>query len=96
MIAKPTNVKALENYSVFVEFSDGVKGRVDLSHLAHRGIFRAWDEGNVFEHVRINEDNAIAWDENIDICPDSIYLKIKGLSFEEWQEQNRSEYATNQ
>jgi len=85
MIQQPVFVKALEKYAIHVEFSDGVKGRVDLAHLAHQGVFRAWDNGNLFEQVHISEDGAIAWNENLDICPDNVYLKIKGLSFEEWK-----------
>jgi len=95
MIPQPVNVKALEKYSIYVEYSDGVKGAVDLSHLAHRGIFRAWDGGNFFEQVHVAESGAIAWDENIDICPDNVYLKIKGLAFEEWRQQSEASHAAN-
>ena len=95
-IAQPINVKALEKYAIFVEYSDGVKGRVNLAHLAHQGVFHAWDHGDLFGQVRISENGAIVWNDDIDICPDNVYLKIKGLTFEEWQQQNRSGHATNQ
>ena len=77
MIAKPIDVKALEDYSIYVEFSDGVRGIVDLKHLAHKGIFNNWDKNNLFERVYIDDFGAIAWSENIDICPDNVYLKLK-------------------
>ena len=96
MIVEPTNVRALEKYSIFVEFSDGVQGVVDLSHLAHKGVFRDWDKDDLFAQVHINDYGAIAWNETIDICPDNVYLQLRGLTFAEWQKEKRETYATNQ
>jgi hypothetical protein len=87
MISRITEVKALRNYSIFVSFSDGTQGTVSLEHLAHRGVFRAWDGNNLFERVHIDEGGAIAWNEDIDICPDNIYLQLRGITFEEWREE---------
>ena len=95
MIAKPIEVKALDKYSIFVGFSDGVRGSVDLTRLAHKGVFCDWDKNNLFAQVYIDDFGAIAWNENIDICPDNVYLQLKGLNFEQWQQQNRIEYASN-
>ena len=95
MIAKPLSVKALNNYSIFVRFADGMQGTVSLEHLAHKGVFRAWDENNLFTCVHIDECGAIAWNEDIDICPDNVYLQLKGVTFEQWKQQNQKNYATN-
>ena len=95
MIKQATSVKALPGYSIFVEFSDGVKGCVDLSHLANRGVFRAWDKNDLFQKVRIAKSGAIAWNKNLDICPNAVYLKLRGLTFEEWQTQEGKTNATN-
>ena len=95
MIAKPTAVKALDNYSIFVSFADGTQGKVDLKHLAHRGVFQDWDKNNLFAFVHIDEYGAIVWNENIDICPDSVYLQLKGITFEQWKQQNHKNYASN-
>ena len=96
MIAKPIEVKALDKYTIFVGFSDGVKGSVDLKHLAHKGVFHEWDRNNLFVQVHIDDYGAIAWNDEIDICPDNVYLQLKGLSFEQWQQQNQYSYASNQ
>ena len=95
MIAKPTSVKALEKYSIFVEFSDGVSGVVNLNHLAHRGVFSNWDKDGLFAQVHIDRYGAIAWNDDIDICPDNVYLQLRGLTFEQWQRQNEVAYAAN-
>jgi len=96
MIAKPIGVKALNDYTIFVQFSDGVQGAVDLKHLAHKGVFHEWDKNNLFMQVHISDYGAIAWNDNLDICPDNIYLQLKGLTFEQWQQQNQNYYASNQ
>jgi hypothetical protein len=88
MIAKPVEVKALNDYSIFVEFADGMQGVVDLKHLANKGIFCNWDKNNLFSQVHIDNYGAITWSEEIDICPDSIYLQLKGITFEQWKQQN--------
>jgi len=95
MIAKPLTVKALDDYSIFVSFTDGTQGTVDLKHLAHKGVFREWDKNNLFALVHIGEGGAIAWNENIDICADNVYLKLKGITFDQWKQQNYNNYASN-
>ena len=95
MIEKPVKVKALDNYNIFVWFADGVQGTVDLKHLAHKGVFAEWDINNLFSQVYIDDYGAIAWNDSIDICPDSVYLQLKGLTFEQWQQQNQHQYASN-
>ena len=39
---KITEVKALEDYKLELQFSDGVGGTVDLSHLVGKGVFSVW------------------------------------------------------
>jgi hypothetical protein len=95
MMAKPTRVKALDNYAIYVNFSDGTQGTIDLRHLAHRGIFQEWDKNNLFACVHINDGGAIAWNEDIDICPDNVYLQLKGITFEEWKQKNQINYAAS-
>ena len=36
---RPVEVKALSDYRLWVRYSDGVTGEVDLSHLAGKGVF---------------------------------------------------------
>ncbi|NLG83941.1 MAG: DUF2442 domain-containing protein, partial [Firmicutes bacterium] len=64
------------NYCLELEFDDGVSGSVDLSHLAGKGVFALWDDYRVFEGVRISSSGELVWGDKIDLCPDSLYLKI--------------------
>ncbi len=80
---RPTEAKALENYKIWVKYDDGIEGTVDLSHLAGKGVFSLWNDYKEFEKVFISKSGAIAWTDQVDICPDSIYMQITGKSPEE-------------
>ena len=80
---KPVEVKALPNYRIWIKYSDGVEGEVDLSHLAGKGVFALWSDYSAFEKVYIGSSGQIAWSDEIDICPDSLYIAITGKSPEE-------------
>ena len=75
---KPIEVRALPDYKLWVKYSDGVAGEVDLSYLVGEGIFALWNDYRVFEDVHIGPGRQITWTEEIDLCPDAIYLKITG------------------
>ena len=95
MLAKLLSVKPLDNYSIFVQFDDGTQGAISLKHLAQNGVFADWDKNNLFQNVHIADYGAIAWNDDIDICADNIYLQLRGLTFNKWQQQNKKEYASN-
>jgi hypothetical protein len=80
---KPIQVKALPNYRLYVKFSDGIEGEVDLSHLAGKGVFSLWNDYSAFEKVYIGKSGQIAWTDEIDICPDTIYMAITGKTLEQ-------------
>ena len=80
---KPVAVKALPGYRLWLRYADGVEGEVDLSHLAGCGVFAAWDNYQVFEKVHIGAGGAIAWNDDIDLCPDALYLRLTGKTPEE-------------
>jgi hypothetical protein len=76
MKIKPTEVKALENYQIWIKYSDGKEGVIDLSSYAGKGIFKLWKNYEIFKSVHIGEHGEIAWGPEIDLCPDSLYLKL--------------------
>lgn len=79
----PVHVKALSDYRIWVRFGDGVEGEIDLSHLAGRGVFSPWQDYRIFQQVHIAPGGEIGWSEEMEICPDSIYLKVTGKAPEE-------------
>ena len=73
-------VKALPNFRLYLRFEDGMKGEVDLSHLAGKGVFAAWNEAGFFSKVHIGSRGQIQWSDEIDLCPDALYCEITGKS----------------
>ena len=80
---RPVEVKALANYRIWLRYDNGTEGEVDLSDLAGRGVFRAWNDSTFFESVRIGSHGAIEWGSDIDLCPDAMYMRLTGKSPEE-------------
>ena len=58
-------------------------GEIDLSHLVGRGVFSAWNERACFETVRIAPTGAIGWGDEIELCPDALYMQLTGKTVEE-------------
>jgi hypothetical protein len=76
-------VKPVSRFAIEVGFQDGAHGVVDLGDLAGRGVFRAWLDEGVFEKVKITEFGALEWPGELDLCPDSIYMRLTGKTPEQ-------------
>jgi Protein of unknown function (DUF2442) len=76
--------RALDAFRLYVKFSDGAEGEVDLSALAGKGVFAAWNEPAFFGRVRIGSSGrSLDWGEQIDISADSLYLNLTGKTAQE-------------
>ena len=73
---KISSAKALSNYKIWIQYSDGIEGEVDLSHLVGKGVFSAWKDANVFQNFRVENGRSIHWTDDIDLCADALYLEI--------------------
>jgi len=80
---RPTDVEPRAGFRIWLRYSDGVAGEVDLSDLAGRGVFEAWNDRAFFEAVRVSEAGAIAWGEELDLCPDALYMQLTGKAVED-------------
>jgi hypothetical protein len=83
---KVISVAAADKYKIRIKFNDGTEGTTDLSDMAGKGVFKAWDAGNTFSKVYINEESgAITWPGNIDIDILNCYLQIKDITYEQFR-----------
>ena len=80
---RPTAVEPREGNRIWLEYSDGSAGEVDLSHLAGEGVFEVWNDRAYFATVRITEYDAIAWGDELELCPDALYMQLTGKSLEQ-------------
>lgn len=75
--------RAQEPYRIYVAFSDGASGVIDLGDLAGRGVFRLWDEEGGFAAARVGPDGQLAWGDSIELCPDAMYMRLRGVRAED-------------
>jgi hypothetical protein len=80
---KITRAKALPDFRLELTFDTGESGVVDLSSFAGRGVFVAWERPGQFEKVSITDEGTVEWPEEIDMCPDSLYLRMTGKNAED-------------
>lgn len=82
-LLQPVAVAPREGYRIWLRYADGVEGEVDLSDLAGKGVFTAWNDRGFFERVYISEWRSIAWNDEIELCSDALYLEITGKTPED-------------
>ena len=82
-LIRPIRVEAKPNYRIYLEFSDGSKGDVDLSDLAGKGVFQVWNDHDFFETVHLGEHREIKWNDEIELSADALYLRMTRKSPEE-------------
>jgi hypothetical protein len=80
---KPLLVRALPDYRIYLKYSDGAEGEVDLSDLVGQGIFEAWRDRRFFEKVHLGDGRQIRWSDEIELCPDALYMRLTGKAPEE-------------
>jgi uncharacterized protein DUF2442 len=82
-LIRPITVRALPKYRIYLQFSDGAQGEVDLSGLVGKGVFKAWNNLDFFGQVHLAPHRAIQWSAEIELCPDALYMKLTGKTSEE-------------
>lgn len=80
---KVTKATPQGGYKLALTFDNGERGVVDLAPLAGKGVFAAWNDPEVFRAVQIGPLGELAWGEEIDLCPDALYLEAMGKQPEE-------------
>ena len=81
-MVRAIEVKARDGYRIWLRYSDGVSGEIDLSDLVGQGVFRAWNERAFFDRVYVTPHGSIAWSPDIEICPDALYIDLTGNTIE--------------
>ena len=82
-VLEAVDVEPLAGYRIWLRYSDGASGEVDLSDMAGRGVFKVWLDRVFFERVHVSDHGSIAWSDDIELCADALYLKLTGKSAED-------------
>ena len=76
---RPVEVRVLNRYGIWLRFSDGCAGEVDLTPLAGQGVFAAWLKDGFFEQAFISaEARTVSWPGELDLDPDVLYSQATG------------------
>jgi hypothetical protein len=62
-----------DDYTLSLLFTNGEKAIYDCRDLLDHGVFKELRDKNYFKQVRA-EHGTIAWPNDQDICPDTLYL----------------------
>ncbi len=46
-------------------------------------MFEAWNDRTYFETVHVTQDGGIAWRDEIELCPDALYMRLTGATVSE-------------
>lgn len=66
-------VEARPDYRLYVEFTDGVCGEIDLSEELFGPVFEPLKDPARFAEVTVDEFGAICWPNGADLAPDGVY-----------------------
>ena len=66
-------VKPLDNYVIWVRFSDKFDATIDIKPFITTGISTKLLDSDYFKQVKIDEFGGIAWENGFDFCPN--YLR---------------------
>ena len=81
MLNRIEMVEARPGYRLWIQFTDGVEGEVSLKHLVGKGVFRAWEDFDLFSKATIDPvSGTVTWPGGIDLAPDALYARITGES----------------
>ena len=94
MFPKLIAAKSLPDFSLRLKYNDGTEGNVSLKKWSTTPVFSVWNKSVPFDSVFIVRENVIAWNEELEIDADSLYLELKGITFEELKSQELLHAAT--
>ena len=83
---RPTHVKALDHYKIWIEFEDDIRGEIDLSHFEGKGVFKRWENSEFFNDVKVVFPyRAIQWGDTdeVELCTDTFYMQLTGKTWDE-------------
>lgn len=75
-----STVQPLEGHRLYVEFSDGVSGEIDLSARLFGPVFEPLRDRSLFSQVRIDDFGAVCWPNGADLAPDALYARLSAPS----------------
>jgi len=71
------DIKPLENYSIWVLFSDNRSGIIDIKPYITTGVSEKLLDIDYFKKAKIDDFGGISWDNGFDFCPNYLHELIE-------------------
>ena len=65
-------VKPLDNYKLFLTFTNGNQKVYDMSEQIKKDVFLSLQDTSLFNRAYI-EHGTVTWNDDLDMCPDELY-----------------------
>ncbi|MGB5983657.1 MAG: DUF2442 domain-containing protein [Desulfobacterales bacterium] len=78
MTPKITNAKYIENYKLYLHFSDGSEGEINLEPELTGEIFEPLKDISFFKKFSVNHEiHTLVWPNGADFAPEFLYENLK-------------------
>lgn len=89
MNPRPVNVKVLDNYNLLVTFQNDEKKIFDVKPLLSMPLYQPLRNKALFKKAKA-DGMCLYWNDEIDICPDMLYLESHPVSGQEPAEKDQN------
>jgi hypothetical protein len=80
MIPRVTYATYVKDYTLYLRFSDGLDGEIDLEHELDGEIFEPLKDISYFKDFIVNQElHTVVWPNGADFAPEFLYEKLKVL-----------------
>ena len=78
MIPRVTDAKYIKDYTLYLRFSDGSDGEVDLEPELDGEIFEPLKDISYFKDFSVNQElHTVVWPNGADFAPEFLYEKLQ-------------------
>jgi hypothetical protein len=78
MITRITDARYIDNYTVWLKFSDGVEGDVDLREELWGPMFEPLKDINIFREFSVHPElHTITWENGADFSPEFLHSILR-------------------
>ena len=72
-----TQVNALPDYRLWVEFQDGTAGEVSIADRLYGPMFEPLKDPAFFAQVTVDAFGVVCWPNEADLAPDALYRNVQ-------------------
>lgn len=85
-IPKLIHIKPQDNLQIQLQYEDGTEGQIDFRLKSEIGVLKRLNVKSLFEQVTL-ANGVLHWPNEIEVDGDSLYLELKGMSFDDWEKE---------